>query len=176
MYEEVVEKKEKPGKEWKLFSVTTLAVLAMVFAIALFVGGYMYYSSFRTFAGDFSQTTNVNYRKGGATVTTAEESFALSRENIYYIYNAIINAGRGRLGEAPSREPDAVLEYAFGGKLELWEIKLEDDAKEKHGPYNPIREYGLFIRYSGMNGYEYAYDTDRMTLDRLPLTARQNKE
>ena len=167
MYEEVAVKENKPKKEWKLFSVTTLAVAAMVFTIALFVGGYMYYSSFRTFAGDFSQTTNVNYRKGGVTVTTAEESFALSRENIYFVYDAIINAGRGRLGEVPARQPDAVLEYTFGGKLELWKVNLEGNAN---------REYGLFIRYSGTDGYEYAYDTDRMTLERLPLTARQNKE
>ena len=176
MYEEITVKENKPKKEWKLFSVTTLAVVLMVAALSLFVGGYLYYSSFRTFAGEFSQTTSVNYRKGNVTVTTAEETFNLSAENIYFVYNAIVNAGRGRLGEAPSREPDAVLEYSFGGKLELWEVKLEDDGQEKHGPYNPKREYGLFIRYSGMNGYEYAYDTDRMTLDRLPLTARQNRD
>ena len=167
MYEEVTVKENKPKKEWKLFSLTTLVVVTMVFVISLFVGGDLYYTSFRTFAGEFSQTTSVNYRKGSVTVTTAEESFDLSKKNIYFVYNAIVNAGRGRLGEAPSREPDAVLEYSFGGKLELWEIKLEDNAE---------REYGLFIRYCGTNGYDYAYDTDRLTLDRFPLTARQNKE
>ena len=167
MYEEVTVKENKPKKEWKLFSVTTLAIVIMIAVISLLVGGYLYYSSFRSFAGEFSQTTSVNYRKGNVTVTTAEETFDLSKENIYFVYNAIVNAGRGRLGEAPSRKPDAVLEYTFGGKLELWEVKLEENANQ---------EYGLFIRYSGSNDYEYAYDTDRMTLDRLPLTARQNKE
>ena len=33
---------------------------------------------------------------------------------------------------------------------------------------------GLFIRYVGVGDYEYAYDTDRLTYDRLPLTAIQN--
>ena len=176
MYEEITVKESKPKKEWKLFSVTGIAVVVMVFVIALFVGGYLYYSSFRTFAGEFSQTTSVNYRKGAVTVTTAEETFQLATENIYFVYNCIINAGRGRLGEAPAREPDAVLEYDFGGKLELWEIKLDDGDGEKRGPYDPRREYGVYIRYIGTNGYEYAYDTDRLTMDRLPLTARENKE
>lgn len=167
MYEEITVKERQPKKEWKLFSVTGIAVVVMLFTIMLFVGGYLYYGSFRTFAGEFSQATSVNYRKGGVTVTTEEETFKLTEDNIYFVYNCIINAGRGRIAEVPQRQPDAVLEYTFGGKLELWEMKLENNATQ---------EYGLFIRYCGMNGYEYAYDTDRLTLDRLPLTARENKE
>ena len=167
MYEEVTAVK-KPTKEWKLFSVTTMAVVAMVFVICLFIGGYLYYGSVRTFAGDFSQTTSVNYRKGGVTVTTAEETFELTAQNIYFVYNCIINAGRGRIGEPPERQPDAVLEYEFGGKLELWNTEVKNSKNET--------KFGLFIRYCGVNGYEYAYDTDRLNLERLPLTARQNLE
>ena len=166
MYEEVTEVKKKTGREWKLFSVTGIAVVVMVLVIAIFVGGYMYYGSFRTFAGDFSQTTSVNYRKGSVTVTTAEEEFRLSRDNIYFIYNCIVNAGRGRLAEAPEREPDAVLVYEFGGRLELWDVSVKTTKSET--------VQGLFIRYVGVGDYEYAYDTDRLTYDRLPLTARQN--
>ena len=168
MYEEVTVKQIKPKKEWKLFSVTGIAVLVMLFVLALFIGGYLYYGSFRTFVGEFSQTTSVNYRKGGVTVTTEEETFNLSHENIYFVYNAIVNAGRGRIAEVPLRQPDAVLEYKFGGRLELWEVELDERTSN--------RSLGLFVHYLGSNGYEYAYDTDRMTLDRLPLTARQNKE
>lgn len=168
MYEEVTTKDKKTGKEWRLFSVTSFAVVLMVCCIALFVGGYMYYGSYRTFAGEFSQTTSVNYRKGTVTVTTADEKFELATENIYYVYNCIINVGRGRIGEAPAREPDAVLEYEFGGRLELWETDVKKSNSESIT--------GLFIRYSGTNGYEYAYDTDRLTLSRLPLTAKENME
>ena len=168
MYEEITVKETKLKKEWKLFSVTGIAIVVMLFVIALFVGGYLYYGSFRTYVGEFSQTTSINYRKGGVTVTTGEENFELSQENIYFVYNAIVNAGRGRIAEVPQRQPDAVLEYQFGGKLELWEVKLEGGTSN--------REYGLFIHYLGSNGYEYAYDTDRMTLERLPLTERENKE
>ena len=167
MYEEIAAKESKSKKEWKLFSVTGIAVVVMLFTIILFVGGYLYYGSFRTFAGEFSQATSINYRKGGVTVTTEEETFQLTKDNIYFVYNCIINAGRGRLADVPQRRPDAVLEYTFGGRLELWEVKLEGNARQ---------EYGLFIRYCGTDGYEYAYDTDRLTLGRLPLTARQNKE
>ena len=168
MYEEISVKETKPKKEWKLFSVTGIAVVVMVFVLALLIGGYLYYGSFRTFVGEFSQMTSVNYRKGSVTVTTEEETFELSQENIYFVYNAIVNAGRGRIAEVPQRQPDAVLEYKFGGKLELWEVQLDKTTSS--------REYGLFIHYLGSDGYEYAYDTDRMTMDRLPLTARQNKE
>lgn len=164
MYEEVIEVKEKPRKEWRLFSVTGLAVVAIVCITALFIGGYMYYGSFRTFVGEFSQTTSINYRKGSVEVTTAEENFNLSTKNIYFVYNCIINAGRGRLGEAPGRTPDAVLKYKYGATLELWDVGLENGKP------------GVFIRYRGANDYEYAYDTDRLTFGRLPLTARQNKE
>ena len=168
MYEEVTAVKKKTVKEWRLFSVTTLAVVTMVFVIALFIGGYLYYSSFRTYVGNFSQTTSVNYRKGGVTVTTAEETFDLTAENIYFVYNCIVNAGRGRIGEVPERQPDVVLEYEFGGKVELWEIAVENSRNDM--------EYGLFIRYCGVDGYEYAYDTDRLDLERLPLTAKENLE
>ena len=168
MYEEVVEVKKKSRREWKLFSVTGIAVITMLFVIALFVGGYIYYGSYRTFAGEFSQTTSVNYRKGGVTVTTVEETFELSQDNIYYIYNCIVNAGRGRIAEVPNRTPDAVLEYHFGGRLELWDVTTHN-SKTKNVA-------GLFIRYCSATGYEYAYDTDRLTLDRLPLTERQNKK
>lgn len=164
MYEEVIEEKEKTGKEWRLFSVTGLAVVAIVCITALFIGGYMYYESFRTFAGEFSQTTSINYRKGSVEVTTAEENFNLSADNIYFLYSCIINAGRGKLGEAPKRTPDAVLQYKYGATLELWDVGLENGKP------------GIFIRYRGTNDYEYAYDTDRLTFERLPLTARENME
>ena len=168
MYEEVVEVKKKSRREWKLFSVTGIAVITMLFVIALFVGGYIYYGSYRTFVGEFSQTTSINYRKGGITVTTAEETFELAQDNIYYIYNCIVNAGRGRIEEAPDRAPDAVLEYEFGGRLELWNVTTHDSKMES--------VTGLFIRYTSVSGYEYGYDTNRLTMDRLPLTARQNKD
>jgi len=168
MYEEITRKKQRPKGNRRLVTLTSLAVAILVFTTALLVGGYLYYGSFRAFVGDFSNTTSVTYRKGSVQVRTAEEEFQLSRENIYYVYNCIVNAGRGRLGEAPDRQPDAVLHYEFGGRLELWEIKLEDSTSS--------RENGLFIRYCGINGYEYAYDTDRLSLDRLPLTARENME
>ena len=168
MYEEVIDVKKKTAREWRLTGVVTLAVVLMLFVTAVLVGGYRYYSSFRTYVADFSQTTSINYRKGSVTVTTAEESFELSNENIYFVYNCIINMGRGRIGEPPDRQPDAVLEYEFGGTLELWNSKVENSRNNM--------EYGLFIRYRGVNGYEYAYDTDRLYLERLPLTAKENLE
>jgi len=168
MYEEISERKEKTGKEWRLISVTSFAAIAIVLITGVLICSYLYYGSFRTFTGEFSKTTSVNYRKGSVTVMTAEETFSLTKQNIYYVYSCIVNAGRGRIGNAPEREPDAVLEYEFGGKIELWETEVKNSGSD--------REYGLFIRFCGMNGYEYAYDTDRLTISRLPLTAKENKE
>ncbi len=167
MYEEVREAKPKTKNNLRLWLILSGCVLFLGLVTALIIGSYAYYASFRGFMSDFSEATNLNYRKGEVLVTTAEEEFYLSKENTYFVYNVIVNAGRGRLGEAPTREPDAVLDYKFGGKLELWDIDL------KSGEANQKR--GLFIAFTNKEGEVYAYDTDRLVLERLPLKAWKNE-
>ena len=70
MYEEVTEVKKKPGREWKLFSVTGIAVVVMVLVIAIFVGGYMYYGSFRTFGGTERNVNGVYSIENTAVIET----------------------------------------------------------------------------------------------------------
>ena len=166
MYEKLITKKQKIVGNKKLVTMVSISVAILLFVTALLLGGYLYYGSFRIFVQDFSRATSVNYRKGSVTVTTEEENFVLTDENVYYVYNAIVNAGRGRLAEAPERKPDALLKYQFGGTLELWEVDLKNTSSQ--------RDSGLFLRFTNMDGEVYAYDTDRLTLDRLPLSEKDN--
>lgn len=167
MYEELGTQKRKMENNRKLVMLICICAAVLLLVTALLIGAYLYYGSFRQFVGDFSSATSVTYRKGSVSVTTQEESFVLSGENVYFVYNAIVNAGRGRLAEAPERAPDAVLDYQFGGVLELWEVDLKDSSSRT--------ENGLFIRFTNLRGEVYAYDTDRLTLDRLPLSAQKNE-
>ena len=110
MYENLSKGKEKIAGNRKLVTLVCISVAILLLATAVLIGAYLYYGSFREFVSDFSSATSVTYRKGSVWVTTQEEEFALADENVYYVYNAIVNAGRGRLAEAPARTPDAVLE------------------------------------------------------------------
>ena len=166
IYEDITEKKQKSAGNRKLAIYVSISVAVLLFVTALLLGGYLYYGSFRTFVTDFSNATSVTYRKGSVTVVTEEETFTLSDENVYFVYNSIVNAGRGRLGQPPERKPDVVLQYQFGGTLELWEVQLDDGQSR--------RDQGLFLRFTNLTGEVYAYDTDRLTLDRLPLTQKDN--
>ena len=166
MYEDITAKETKSVGNRKLTVYVCISVAILLFVMTLLIGGYMYYGSFRTFVTDFSNATSVTYRKGSVTVTTETETFTLSDENVYFVYNSIVNAGRGRLGQPPERAADVVLHYQFGGKLELWEVKLDDRQSRT--------DQGLFLRFTNLTGEVYAYDTDRLTLDRLPLSAKDN--
>ena len=166
MYEDITAEKTKSAGNRKLVLYASISVAVLLFVTALLLGGYLYYGSFRTFVADFSHSTSVTYRKGSVTVTTETETFTLSDENVYFVYNSIVNAGRGRLGQPPERKADAVLQYQFGGTLELWEVELDDRQSR--------RDHGLFLRFTDLDGETYAYDTDRLTLDRLPLQQKDN--
>lgn len=168
MYEEISAKKKKAADNRKLVVWVSLCVFILILVTTLLIGGYLYYSSFRGFVGEFSKTTSIAYRKGAVQVTTQTEKFYLTEENVYYVYNSVVNAGRGRLGEAPQWEPDAVLRYPYGETLELWTVKLDLDTSR--------REYGLFLRFTNVIGETYAYDTDRLALDMLPLNAKENED
>ena len=168
MYEQISQKRGKLAGNRKLVLLVCASVAILLFVTALFLGAYLYYGSFRGFVADFSAATSISFRKGSVQVTTQYETFALNQENVYFLYNAIVNAGRGRLAEPPERTPDVVITYQFGGKLELWEVDFGESAKG--------RKQGLFISFTNLEGEVYSYDTDRLGLDRLPLQASRNVE
>jgi len=166
MYEKLIAKKQKIMGNRKLVIMVSISIAVLLFVTGLFLGAYLYYTSFRGFVGDLSAATSISFRKGTVQVTMGDEEFPLSQENVYFIYNAIVNAGRGRLAEPPERQPDAVITYQFGGKLELWEVDM--------GNNTGGRKKGLFISFTNLEGKVYSYDTDRLGLDRLPLDPEKN--
>ncbi len=167
MYGEVAAAAENRKNTLRLWLILGLGIAFLVFVTASIVYAYVYYTGFQGYLNDISEVTNMNYRKGSVLVTTEDEQFYLSKENIYLVYTNIVNSGRGRPGEVPEREPDAVLEYKFGGKFEFWEVEVKGG--------NSSRKTGLFIAFTNREGEVYAYDTDRLDLGRFPLEKWQNE-
>ncbi len=147
--------------------LATVAVCAAV--IGLFVFGGWYQVRFREFVSDLSDNTVCAYEHGGLRadldgraleIVGASEPLSLrvKGDELYDIYRVIVQAGAGRLLDAPERAPDIVLTYGDSARLELWEVRME------YPNQTPAREYGLLLRYCGADGRVYCYDTDQLAL------------
>jgi len=164
------EKTKKPTAQRKGAAYILLGILVCVALIgtvvATAVWGIFYINGFRTYTGQFSRSTVYAYEKCTMVAKTQEETFRIRQDNVYPIYTAIINAGPGRMGTSPNREPELVLEFGDGAQMRLWMVELK----------NPIRDRssGLFITYTGPDGTTYSYDTDKLDIAMLPLDRKEN--
>ena len=165
MYENV--RKAKPKSNRTLWIMIGAVALVMAVVLLILLWPFEYMDRFQEFVSDLSNSTVASYGSpAGLWAQTEEGRVRIIGDNIHLVYFILANAGAGQLCSVPDTEPEAVLEYADGARMELWNVKLEN-------PDNN-RKVGLCVSYVNPEGERYTYNHDHLDLSRLPLSVREN--
>lgn len=159
MLYEQVKGGRKPKGNQLLWMILAVCLVLLGIAIALILWSCRYQLRYRAFVSDLSNSTVYASKNHCLRAESDGQTVRLSTENAYKVYVEIVSAGPGRLGKAPGEEPAAVLDYGDGSRVEFWSVKLVNSSTD--------REYGLFLRYTSQEGKTYAYDTDRVSLEKM---------
>lgn len=75
------------------------------------------------------------------------------------IYRMVISAGMGKERRDVPEGRAVTITFKDGSSLELRETAFTEKTA--------IRETGLFIKFTGPEGFTYKYDTDKLTFDSI---------
>ena len=145
------------------------AILAVMVGMMFYLGRYTF--RFRQFLTDLTDSAAYTYQHGVVLLETEEGTVPV--EDTSRLTMAIQRAGMGREVPVPEGEPDAVLTYADGSTLALWDAMLEGYQPS----WTPGRELpeagqtetvpGVVLCYTESQGAAYCYDTNQVGLDAL---------
>ena len=165
MYENV--EKPKTKQDRKLWFWILAVSIVIVAAILILLWPFGYLDDFQAFVSDLSNSTVTSYNSTtGLWAETEEGCFRVIGDNIHKIYFVLSNAGVGRLCSEPDVPPMAVLTYADGGTMRLWNVEPDNATNS--------RTYNLCVSYTDPEGETYTYSHDHLDMSRLPLTVKEN--
>ena len=136
------------------FSIAFVAVLmALILGPLVYMVWYTFH--WRDYISDISASTTQAYRLGSLEGTVEGEPVSVTGEHMYALYNRLTKRMGKLYREAPEEEPRIALRYSNGATLEVWEIKLEEDAIVAGK-----REYCVLWRYTSADGKVWVYDNN----------------
>ncbi len=156
-------KKRLSGKT--LYVLLAASLVLCVVTISMVAVMLSRENRFKAYIRDFSKSTSNAYSRGYITATVDGINRQITGDSIHSVYALIVNCRGVKLQERPQSEPQVVLDFGDGSKMEFWESKLENATNN--------REYGLLIYYVNQAGEPYCYDTDRLDIDRVKLLVRR---
>lgn len=167
LYEAVQPRRKK--RDWRLWAALGLFLAALIAGLAPTVWSLRYQARYRQFEDCLARDRIYARKFETMTLQTGGETYQLDLGEGYDTFvSALVIAGAGRVDQpAPDRAPDAVIAYGNGSALSLWGEALEGYV----GTGDGVRE-GVYLRYDGMLGESYAYDTDKLDMDRILLWLR----
>ena len=144
-------RKGKRRKEWKIAVLIAVAV-----AILGCIGGLLWKNMtagrrFSEFCGKLSESTTYAYAHESALVENGGETYKLTEENVYELYQCVCVYGPGReRGSTPKGETVAVT-YGNGAVLKL--VKVGEGSDEE-----------LYFCYSDSDGYSHVFRGENVRL------------
>ena len=146
-----------------------VAILAVVVGMIFYLGRYTF--RFRQFLTDLADSAAYTYQHGVVLLETREGTVPVRDTSRFTM--AVQRAGMGREVPVPKEEPDAVITYADGSTLALWEAMLEGyqpswtPGKELPEAGQTETVPGVVLCYTDPQGAVYCYDTNQIFLDTL---------
>ena len=165
MYEQVNQPKPKSNRAlWIIITAVTLVFIAVILIV---LWPFEYMDNFQSFVSHLSNSTVASHNSTtGLWATTQEGEVRIIGDNPHLIYFVLANAGVGKVCQVPLTPPDAVLRYADGAIMELWNLENTDSTS--------TRSHILCVSYQNPEGERYTYNTDHLDLSRLPLSRQAN--
>ncbi len=155
-------RREGKKRDWRLWLAIGLVAVVLGGGVLGAVWSVRYQYDYKDFIDWLARDTIYARKFGTLTLETGGETYPLELNEGYEKFRvALAVDGGGRLGSPPDRDPDAVIDYGNGSRLELWDIPLTGYQNIPDGKMN-----GLFIQYHGRLGEQYAYDTKGLDLAR----------
>ena len=148
-------KEKKDKRRWHgvpLFVIVLIAVGLMAATLFPVVNAVRLRGRFKRFEEAFAEEVRVVEKQGGAKLRADGEEYPLPAEMLSALHYRIILNGMGKeRRKAPDAEEVLIL-FPDGATLSIRPAKITEEARQ--------REKGAYIRFTGADGWTYAFDTD----------------
>lgn len=144
-------RKGKRRKEWKI-----AALIAVAVAILAVIGGLLWKNMsagrrFSEFCGKLSESTTYAYKHASAIVENDGETYKLTADNVYELYQCVCVYGPGKERRRAPEGETVTVTYGNGAELKL--VKVGDGKEEE-----------LYFCYSDSEKYSHVFRGDNVRL------------
>lgn len=158
MYENILPQNQRKHRSGKplIFLLVALAV-AVLAACVLPVGRTMLHQyHYKQFISQLSQYTTQTYYKDTLQAQVDGQTFSVSGDNAYGVFNIIAAMGPCLLSDRrPDQAPDAALTYGDSTTMDLWDVDLSDSDGRSRGIYvefhSPELDFSYLINRTDMD-------------------------
>ena len=155
------QRKKQSKKDFGLLIAILVVVVLLGLASIPIISSNVMSAKYKTFRKYYTESMNTSRQSGEMTVTKGTEEISCSVDSASEIYGLLFDAGMGKKQKQIPEGDGIKITFADGTSI----LFLETDIPEK----SALRDKGLFVRYEGLDGYVYQYDTDRLTMDSIML-------
>lgn len=149
---------KKPRRPWMLQAAVILCSTVILAVVFLFGWSVRYQLRYRAFVKDLSSSITYAYAHDSLQADVDGELIRVSDENMYKIYNYILQGGSGReRRKLPQEDCAAALYFGNGSTLRLWTVASQG--------YQPPREKSLLLCFEDRGGEVYLYANANLTLE-----------
>ena len=146
----------KRKKDLGLLAAVIIAAGLLVAAIVPLISAGIMNGKYREFISRYTDSMAASRKTGFVSVVMDSGKQAVETDKVGSVYTLIIDAGMGKPQSAVPEGSPIEIRFPDSSAIQFWEAEITDKSAE--------RESGLFVRYQGPDGFEYKYDTDKMTL------------
>ena len=144
-------RKGKRRKEWKIAALFAAAVVILVV-----IGGVLWRNltagrRFSEFCGKLSESTTYAYKNDSALVVNGGETYKLTSENLYELYQCVCVYGPGKERRSSPDGESVTVNYGNGAVLLL--VKTGEGLDEE-----------LYFCYSEADGYSHVFRGENVKL------------
>jgi hypothetical protein len=152
-----VKRSPRPRKDFRLFVIILAAIVVFLIALAPIIFSLRASAHYRSFVDAYTNGMNASHQSGFVTCTVEENSYLLPVNQASEIYKKLMYYGMGKEQKMPPGEPAISIRMDDGSHIEFQETAIPESSA--------VRDTGLFIRFTGTDGFVYQYDTDKITLE-----------
>ena len=157
MYENV--RKPTSRRDGMLLVWICLAVILLIALAAPVAWGVHLQLQYKNFVNDLTDSVLYGKQHGSITVSQSGERSTVTSERASRLYEITLTIGAGKPQKSAPEADGLLLEFGDGSSLFFCPAFIPESGAEDTD--------GVYFRYTGSNGVEYAYDTPRLSYDVL---------
>lgn len=119
---------------------------------------------YREYVSRYTASMNISRRADSVSVVEDGEERPLPIDAASLIYTLLLDTGMGKPQTEIPEETAVEIRFADQARISFWETDIPEKSAKN--------DTGLLIKYQAFDGYEYIYDTDKLTLDSVVNTLK----
>lgn len=139
-----------------LIAVAIVVAVAIVASVPIVIS-MANSGKYKEFVSRYTDAINSSHTETTVRVTIDGEDIDAPLSNASRVYSIVLAAGMGKAQKNIPEGNPVIISFKDGSQIELREAQITEKSA--------LRENGLFVRFTGTDGYVYQYDTDKLSMD-----------